>query len=178
MGVMKKSNQVSKFLKVVNGERVNAPPLWMMRQAGRYLPEYRALRQKAASFLDFCYTPEMAIEATLQPIQRFSLDAAIIFSDILVVPHALGQHVWFAEGEGPKLDAIGSLDDFNKLKPEIDMDHLDPVFQSLKAVRSTLSDDVALIGFCGAPWTVASYMIAGKSTPDQAPARLILIYLS
>jgi uroporphyrinogen decarboxylase len=161
------------FLKVVSGKRVDSPPLWMMRQAGRYLPEYRALRTKAPSFLDFCYTPDMAIEATLQPIKRFDLDAAIIFSDILVLPHALGQKVWFVEGEGPKLDALASNDDLNALNSTLDLEHLKPVFTALKAVRNELPSHVALLGFCGAPWTVASYMIAGKSTPDQAPARLI-----
>ncbi len=143
-----------------------------MRQAGRYLPEYRELRYKAPSFLDFCYTPRNAIEVTLQPIRRFGFDAAIIFSDILVVPDALGQRVTFAAGEGPRLNPIESSEDFLKLRENLDFGKLEPVFEAISGVRAALSDEVALIGFCGAPWTVASYMIAGRGTPDQAPARL------
>jgi uroporphyrinogen decarboxylase len=161
------------FMDVVYGSRVSSPPLWMMRQAGRYLPEYRALRAKSASFLDFCYTPEMAIEATMQPIKRFDLDAAIIFSDILVLPHALGQDVRFLEGEGPKLEPVCDEARLNQLSSHLDLERLSPVFEALKGVRVQLDPSKALIGFCGAPWTVASYMIAGKSTPDQAPARLL-----
>lgn len=146
--------------------------MWLMRQAGRYLPEYREIRSEAASFLDFCYTPERATEATLQPIERFGFDAAILFSDILVVPDALGQTVRFAEGEGPRLEPVIASDDLSLLKPRIDLDHLAPVLKTVQMVRAALDEDKALIGFCGAPWTVATYMIAGKGTPDQKPARM------
>ena len=160
-------------LSVLDGNPGKTPPLWMMRQAGRYLPEYKVLRARAGSFLDLCYNPEMASEVTLQPIRRFGFDAAILFSDILVVPHALGQAVTFVEGEGPKLDSIKDMAGLRKLKSEIDLDHLSPVFETVRIVRKALPQNVALIGFCGAPWTVASYMIAGKGTPDQAPARIM-----
>lgn len=142
-----------------------------MRQAGRYLPEYRELRAKAKGFLDFCYTPAMAAEATLQPIRRFHFDGAILFSDILVVPHAMGQTVSFETGEGPRLDPIETPEDLDKLGA-FDIEKLSPVFETIDRVKTELPADVAFIGFCGAPWTVASYMIAGKGTPDQAPARL------
>lgn len=147
-------------------------PVWLMRQAGRYLPEYREIRGKAPSFLDFCYTPDMAIEATLQPIRRFGFDAAIIFSDILVIPDALGQGVRFAEGEGPRLDPIETPDALDRLATVLDMERLQPVYEAISGVRSALTPETALIGFCGAPWTLATYMIAGRGTPDQAPARL------
>lgn len=160
------------LLRVLAGETLSKPPLWMMRQAGRYLPEYRALRAEAGSFLDLCYNPEKAAEVTLQPIRRFGFDAAILFSDILVVPDALGQAVSFAEGEGPRLDPLTPETGLAKLSSELDSDKLAPVYETVRAVRASLDPSVALIGFSGAPWTVASYMIAGKSTPDQAPARL------
>lgn len=144
----------------------------MMRQAGRYLPEYRSLRATAASFLDFCYRPELAIEATLQPIRRFGFDAAIIFSDILVIPDALGQGVRFMEGEGPRLDALEGRDAIFNLAGELDLDRLRPVYEAIRGTRAALPPETALIGFCGAPWTLATYMIAGRGTPDQAPARL------
>ena len=143
-----------------------------MRQAGRYLPEYRELRAKAATFLDFCYDPALAVEATLQPIRRFGFDAAILFSDILVLPDALGQSVSFESGEGPRLDPIGDAAGLAKLRAEPDWNRLAPVFEALDRLKTALPDEVALIGFCGAPWTVASYMVAGRGTPDQAPARL------
>ncbi len=143
-----------------------------MRQAGRYLPEYREIRAKAPSFLDFCYTPALAAEATLQPIRRFEFDAAILFSDILVVPDALGQKVTFEQGEGPKLDPILTDEDFAKLNERLDLARVAPVFETVERVAAALPAETALIGFCGAPWTVASYMIAGRGTPDQAPARL------
>ena len=146
-------------------------PLWMMRQAGRYLEEYRALRAKVPNFLDFCYNPELAIEVTLQPIRRFGFDAAILFSDILVVPDAFGQTVGFSKGEGPQLDAITDQAGFDRLYPAIDLDHLSPVFETVRGLKRDLPADVPLIGFCGAPWTVATYMVAGHGTPDQAPAR-------
>jgi uroporphyrinogen decarboxylase len=144
-----------------------------MRQAGRYLPEYRAIRAKAQTFLEFCYTPDLAAEATLQPLRRFGLDAAILFSDILVVPDALGQKVTFEQGEGPKLAPILTEKDFAGLNETIDLRRLAPIFETITRVKSALPDQAALIGFCGAPWTVASYMIAGQGTPDQAPARLL-----
>jgi uroporphyrinogen decarboxylase len=164
--------QAKPFLKVMGGEACFPPPVWLMRQAGRYLPEYQAIRAKAPSFLDFCYTPALAAEATLQPVRRFGFDAAILFSDILVVPDALGQKVHFEQNEGPKLDPIVTPADFAKLNEKMDRNRLSPVFETIERVKQNLPGDVALIGFCGAPWTLACYMIAGKSTPDQAPARL------
>ena len=148
------------------------PPIWLMRQAGRYLPEYRAVREKAGGFLDLCFNPVLAAEVTLQPIRRFGFDAAIMFSDILVVPQALGQRVTFEEGEGPRLDALGDPAALNRLRAEIDHVQLAPVYEAIARVRQDLPPDVALLGFCGAPWTVATYMIAGCGTPDQLPARL------
>ena len=160
------------LLAALAGERQKTPPIWLMRQAGRYLPEYRDLRARAASFLDFCYNPALAVEATMQPIRRFGFDAAILFSDILVVPDALGQSVGFESGDGPRLDPIGDAAGLAKLKPEPDWNRLAPVFEALDRLKTVLPQDVALIGFCGAPWTVASYMIAGRGTADQAPGRL------
>jgi uroporphyrinogen decarboxylase len=160
------------LLAALAGERQGTPPIWLMRQAGRYLPEYRDLRTKAATFLDFCYDPALAVEATLQPIRRFGFDAAILFSDILVLPDALGQSVAFESGDGPRLEPIGDAEGLAKLKHEPDWSRLAPVFEALDRLKTALPKDVALIGFCGAPWTVASYMIAGRGTPDQAPARL------
>jgi uroporphyrinogen decarboxylase len=159
--------------RVLDGEPVWPPPIWMMRQAGRYLPEYRELRAKAGSFLDLCYNPELATEVTLQPIRRFGFDAAIMFSDILVVPHALGCDVSFQEGEGPRLSQTTSMEALDRLAPTIPLERLAPVFEVLQRVREGLPAETALLGFCGAPWTVASYMIAGKGTPDQAPARTL-----
>jgi uroporphyrinogen decarboxylase len=144
-----------------------------MRQAGRYLPEYREIRAKAASFLDFCYTPTFAFEATLQPIRRFGFDAAILFSDILVVPDALGQSVSFETGEGPRLDPIADAEGLARLREEPDWRKLASVFETLDRLKTALPREVALIGFCGAPWTVASYMIAGRGTKEQEPARLL-----
>jgi uroporphyrinogen decarboxylase len=143
-----------------------------MRQAGRYLPEYRALREKAGGFLDLVFTPELAAEVTLQPIRRFGFDAAILFSDILVIPHALGQHVRFEAGEGPLLDPLEDRRAFERIAGKVDHDILAPVYETIRLVRAKLDPGVALLGFCGAPWTVATYMIAGRGTADQAPARL------
>jgi uroporphyrinogen decarboxylase len=162
-----------KLLRVLEGEPLWPLPIWLMRQAGRYLPEYREVRAKAGSFLDLCYNPSLAAEVTLQPIRRFGFDGAIIFSDILVIPHALGQKVGFAEGEGPRLDPVTSSADLLRLNEPEPLARLAPVLEALERVRSALPSEVALLGFCGAPWTVASYMIAGKGTPDQAPARLL-----
>ena len=148
-----------------------AVPMWLMRQAGRYLPEYREVRAKAGSFLDLCYRPELAAEVTLQPVRRFGFDAAILFSDILVVPHALGRRVEFVEGEGPRLDPIDS-DGIGALNSDAIKERAAPVFDTVARVRGELSAEKTLIGFSGAPWTVATYMIAGRGTPDQAPSRL------
>ena len=161
------------IIAVLAGKRQPVPPIWMMRQAGRYLPEYRAVRTKVPSFLDLCFTPELAAEVTLQPIRRFSLDAAILFSDILVVPHALGQHVTFNAGEGPVLTPTMDAREIARLNKKIDGAAFNPVFETIKRVRGSLAPQVALLGFCGAPWTVATYMVAGRGTPDQAPARLL-----
>ncbi len=159
------------MLGVLAGVPQATPPIWMMRQAGRYLPEYREIRARARDFLDFCYTPDLAIEATLQPIRRFRFDAAIIFSDILVVPDALGRQVRFVEGEGPRLEPLTRTADVESL-PQLDMQRLTPTLEALRGARAALPADIALLGFCGAPWTVATYMIAGEGTKDQAPARL------
>lgn len=160
-------NGRSSILRVLAGEAVDPAPIWIMRQAGRYLPEYREVRKKAGSFLDLCYTPELATEVTLQPVRRFDLDAAILFSDILVVPHALGQTVRFEEGRGPLLGPL----ELDKLDPEAVDAVVAPVLETVRQVRAELAPDKALIGFCGAPWTVATYMVAGHGTPDQMPAR-------
>jgi uroporphyrinogen decarboxylase len=161
-----------RVLRVLNGEALSPQPIWLMRQAGRYLPEYRALRGQSSTFLEFCYTPKTAAEATLQPIRRFGFDAAILFCDILVVPDAFGQKVSFEAGEGPRLEPIANAADLKKLREEIDLAHLSPVFEAIERCKSQLPSETCLIGFCGAPWTVASYMVAGCGTPDQAPARL------
>ena len=160
------------LLGVLAGVREPIPPIWLMRQAGRYLPEYRAIRAKAESFLDLCFDPARAAEVTLQPIRRFGFDAAILFSDILVVPHALGQRVSFEEGGGPKLDALKDPSALKGLRRDIDHARLEPVYETIARVKQDLPAAVALLGFCGAPWTLATYMIAGHGTVDQHPARL------
>jgi uroporphyrinogen decarboxylase len=159
------------LMDVLAGKRQTVPPIWLMRQAGRYLPEYRALRQKIGNFLDLCLDPKLAAEVTLQPIRRFGFDAAIMFSDILVVPYALGQSVAFTPTDGPRLDAIGDAEGLRKLRRELDHERLSPVYETIRRVRSQLPANVSLLGFCGAPWTLATYMIAGAGTPDQIPAR-------
>ena len=146
------------------------PPIWLMRQAGRYLPEYRRVRAEAGGFLDLCYSPELAEEVTLQPIRRYGLDASIVFADILLVPHAMGQKLWFETGEGPRLEPISCASDLS-LKGT--RDHLAPVSETLSRLTKSLPADTTLIGFAGAPWTVATYMVAGRGTPDQAPARAL-----
>lgn len=156
--------------RVLDGETLFPPPIWMMRQAGRYLPEYRETRKRAGGFLDLCYNPDLATEVTLQPIERYGFDAAILFSDILVIPDALGQSVRFAEGEGPLLDPL-DLGEIARLQRERVLDHLRPVLETVAQIRRSLPEETTLLGFCGAPWTVATYMIAGKGTPDQGPAR-------
>jgi uroporphyrinogen decarboxylase len=160
------------MLEVLQGRRQTIPPIWMMRQAGRYLPEYRATREKAGSFLNLCFTPELAAEVTLQPIRRFGFDAAILFSDILVVPHALGQPVDYVEGEGPKLERVELRPGLPKLSRDVDQKVLAPVYETIKRVKAELPPDVTVLGFCGAPWTVATYMVAGHGTSDQMAARL------
>ncbi|MEM7462323.1 MAG: uroporphyrinogen decarboxylase [Pseudomonadota bacterium] len=163
--------KVSRFAKAVSGEVQDIPPVWLMRQAGRYLPEYRETRKQAGSFLNLCYNPELAIEVTMQPIRRFDFDAAILFSDILVIPDALGVGVRFEEGKGPLLDPVDG-EQIGRLTGDGLLEHLAPVLETVSGIRSSLAEEKALLGFCGAPWTVATYMIAGKGTPDQAPARL------
>ncbi|MFN3524798.1 MAG: uroporphyrinogen decarboxylase [Paracoccus sp. (in: a-proteobacteria)] len=162
------------LLRALAGETLATPPIWMMRQAGRYLPEYRATRAKAGDFLSLCYNPELAAEVTLQPIRRFGFDAAILFADILLVPQALGADLWFVTGEGPRLSRIETAQDLARLKPaEAIHDRLSPVYQTLRILRDELPRETALIGFAGAPWTVATYMIAGRGTPDQGPAHAL-----
>jgi len=161
-----------KFLNVLSGHREAVPPVWLMRQAGRYLPEYRAVREKAGGFLDLCFNPELAAEVTLQPVRRFGFDAAILFSDILVVPLALGRKVEFLVGEGPKLEPLTDAAGLGTLRTEIDQAVVGKVYETVTRVKSALDDKTTLIGFCGAPWTVATYMVAGEGTPDQAPARM------
>jgi uroporphyrinogen decarboxylase len=161
-----------KLLRVLAGEATSPPPIWLMRQAGRYLPEYRKVREKAGSFLDLCYTPELAAEVTLQPIRRFGFDAAILFADILLVPHALGLELSFVEGEGPRLAWPGGSVDMSALRPFDEIDAtLSPVYATVRELRRALPAETTLIGFAGAPWTVATYMVAGRGTPDQGPAR-------
>jgi uroporphyrinogen decarboxylase len=160
------------MLRVFAGQTLTPPPIWLMRQAGRYLPEYRKLRARARDFLELCYTPELAAEVTLQPIRRFDFDAAIVFADILVVPDALNQTVRFVEGEGPRLDAIRSAADLARLNPSATRPKFQRVFETVLRVRQALAPTTALIGFCGAPWTVATYMVGGEGSVDQAAARL------
>lgn len=159
------------FLRALAGEPVRPPPAWLMRQAGRYLPEYRALRARGRSFLDFCYTPELAVEATLQPLRRFPLDAAILFSDILVVPDAMGADVRFVEGEGPRLTPLDGERDLSRLTLDRLDEHLSPVLETVRRLRAALPEHVALIGFSGAPWTLAAYMVEGGGSRDFARAR-------
>jgi uroporphyrinogen decarboxylase len=161
------------FLSALAGETVSPPPLWLMRQAGRYLPEYREVRGKVASFLDLCLTPKLAAEVTLQPLRRFAFDAAIVFSDILIVPYALGQQVAFVEGEGPKLEPVRDGNAIARLDRGRAAEALAPVYETVERVVAELPPNVPLIGFCGAPWTVATYMVEGGGSKDQAAARLL-----
>ncbi|MBX2805428.1 MAG: uroporphyrinogen decarboxylase [Hyphomicrobiales bacterium] len=160
-----------KLIRVLKGEAETIPPVWLMRQAGRYLPEYRELRARANDFLHLCYTPEWAAEITLQPIRRFEFDAAILFADILIIPDALGQNVRFEEGHGPRLDGMMPGDLLAMLDREKTGEKFSLICETVSRVREALTAEKTLIGFCGAPWTVATYMIAGHGTPDQAPAR-------
>lgn len=167
--------QQKKILRALAGEILPTPPVWMMRQAGRYLPEYKATRAQAGDFLSLCYNPDLAAEVTLQPIRRFGFDAAILFADILLVPQALGADLWFVTGEGPRLSTITTPSEVANLKPtEAIHDTLSPVYETIKILARELPDDTALIGFAGAPWTVATYMIAGRGTPDQGPAHALI----
>ncbi len=159
-----------KVLSVLAGETLFPPPIWVMRQAGRYLPEYRATRAEAGGFLDLCYNPRLATEVTMQPIRRYGFDAAILFSDILVVPDALGRKVSFQEGEGPVLEPL-DLARVGDLDPTTIHDRLGPVYEAVERIRAALPSETTFLGFCGAPWTVATYMIAGRGTSDQGPAR-------
>ncbi|SDF08205.1 uroporphyrinogen decarboxylase [Limimaricola pyoseonensis] len=162
------------LLRALAGETLPVPPVWMMRQAGRYLPEYRATRAQAGDFLSLCYNPELAAEVTLQPIRRFGFDAAILFADILLVPQALGLDLWFVTGEGPRLSPIMEKGGVAALKPaEAIHEHLAPVYETVRILSRELPRETALIGFAGAPWTVATYMIAGRGTPDQGPAHAL-----
>jgi uroporphyrinogen decarboxylase len=160
-----------RLLDVFAGRALTPPPLWLMRQAGRYLPEYREVRVRAGSFLDLCYAPKLAAEVTLQPIRRYGFDAAILFSDILVVPDALGQKVEFVEGEGPRLEPVRTQAELARLNASATRSRYERVFETVSRVRQDLARDVALIGFCGAPWTVATYMVGGQGSADQAEAR-------
>ncbi len=161
-----------KLLRVLSGEAVEIPPVWLMRQAGRYLPEYKETRKRAGSFLDLCYNPELAEEVTLQPIRRYGFDASILFADILLIPQALGIDLWFVEGEGPRLKPLDNRDDLGRLKPIDEIDEtLAPIYETVSRLRRSLPPETTLIGFAGGPWTVATYIVAGRGTPDQGPAR-------
>lgn len=167
--------QTKKILRALAGETLDTPPIWMMRQAGRYLPEYKATRAQAGDFLSLCYNSELAAEVTLQPIRRYGFDAAILFADILLLPQALGADLWFVTGEGPRLSTIQSQADFDKLKPASQIhETLNPVYETVRILSRELPPETTLIGFAGAPWTVATYMIAGRGTPDQGPAHALM----
>jgi uroporphyrinogen decarboxylase len=157
-----------KIMRVLDGETLTPPPLWLMRQAGRYLPEYRETRAKAGSFLDLCYSPDYAVEVTLQPIRRYGFDAAILFSDILVIPDAMKRNVRFTEGHGPEMDPIDERG-IAGLDGENVVGYLQPVLETVRRLRKELPLETTLLGFCGAPWTVATYMIAGHGTPCCLP---------
>ncbi len=162
------------LIRALKGETLSIPPVWLMRQAGRYLPEYRALREKAGGFLNLCYTPDFAVEVTLQPIRRFGFDASILFSDILVVPHAMGRDVWFETGEGPRLNPLTDDEPLPTLNLESFHTHLAPVYETVGRLREELPKETALIGFSGAPWTLATYVIAGRGKDEQAAARQLM----
>lgn len=161
------------LLRVLAGERLEKPPIWIMRQAGRYLPEYRELRTRAKSFLDFCYSPALATEAVMQPLRRFPLDAAILFSDILVIPDALGRAVSFVEGEGPRLRPLVEEEEWRFDEPERALQRLSAVYETVERIKRGIPKDVALIGFCGGPWTVATYMLQGKGGDKDRSRRAV-----
>jgi len=164
-----------KLLRSLAGEVLATPPVWMMRQAGRYLPEYKATRAKAGDFLSLCYNPELAAEVTMQPIRRYEFDAAILFADILLIPQALGADLWFVTGEGPRLSTITTPEGVAALKKTDDIhETLSPIYETIRILKGELPKDTTLIGFAGAPWTVATYMIAGQGTPDQGPAHALM----
>ena len=164
------------MMRVLNGQRTEKPPIWLMRQAGRYLPEYLATRADAGSFLDLCYDTKRATEVSMQPIRRFDFDAAILFADILLVPHALGRRVWFETGEGPRLDPLRTLDEVHRLSDDDTLhQRLAPVYATVAAIRSSLSADKSLIGFAGAPWTVATYVVAGRGKDGQQGAKSLML---
>jgi uroporphyrinogen decarboxylase len=154
------------LLRALRGVPVERHPFWLMRQAGRYLPEYRELRAQAGSFLDLCFNPDLATKVTLQPVHRYGMDAAILFSDILVVPLGLGQNVSFQEGEGPKLEPIRDFSDLARLSSSLDLVKLEPIYETVRRVRQELPPETALIGFAGAPWTVATYVVEGSSSRE------------
>ncbi|NBZ87257.1 uroporphyrinogen decarboxylase [Stagnihabitans tardus] len=159
------------ILKALRGETQAVPPVWLMRQAGRYLPEYRATRAQAGDFLKLCYNPELAAEVTLQPIRRYGFDAAILFADILLLPQALGVPLWFETGEGPRLTPVTTPEGLRSLRAASDVhETLAPIYETVKILKRELPKETTLIGFAGAPWTVASYVVAGRGTPDQGPA--------
>jgi uroporphyrinogen decarboxylase len=160
---------VKPLLGVLRGERPTVPPLWLMRQAGRYLPEYRALRAEKGGFLELCYDSDCAAEVTIQPIRRFGFDGAILFSDILVVPHAIGQDLWFEAGEGPRLAPPLAQSRLEDLTPQ--PDRLNPVIETVKRVKAALPAETTFLGFAGSPWTVATYMVAGQGSKDHGAAR-------
>jgi uroporphyrinogen decarboxylase len=164
---------VPALLRVLSGERLDPPPVWIMRQAGRYLPEYRELRTRAKSFMDFCYSPALATEAVMQPLRRFPLDAAILFSDILVVPDALGRKVWFVEGEGPRLNPLIEEESWCFEDPQRGLQRLAPVYEAVERIKAAIPKDIALIGFCGGPWTVATYMLQGEGGDKERARRAI-----
>ncbi len=160
-----------RLIRALNGETLDIPPIWLMRQAGRYLPEYREVRSQAENFLNFCYTPDLAVEVTHQPIRRYDFDAAIMFCDILVIPDAMGQDVAFRQGEGPVLEPVQCIDDLKALSVEPVLDHLSPVFETIRRLRAELPEDKTLIGFAGSPWTIAIYMVEGRGGTDGGTAR-------
>ena len=162
------------ILRALAGEVLPTPPVWMMRQAGRYLPEYRATRAQAGDFLSLCYTPDLAAEVTLQPIRRFGFDAAILFADILLLPQALGPKLWFETGEGPRMETTTTAAQVAALRPaEAIHDTLAPIYETLRILKRELPRETTLIGFAGSPWTVATYMIAGRGKDEQAGAHAL-----
>ncbi|MBL8547228.1 MAG: uroporphyrinogen decarboxylase [Hyphomonadaceae bacterium] len=170
---MSDRKKVPALLRVLSGERVDPPPVWIMRQAGRYLPEYRELRTRSKNFLEFCYSPALATEAVMQPLRRYPLDAAILFSDILVVPDALGRKVWFVEGEGPRLSPLIEEETWRFDDVTRGIQRLAPVYEAVERIRAAIPDDIALIGFCGGPWTVATYMLQGEGGEKDRARRAI-----
>ena len=162
------------ILRALKGEVLPTPPIWMMRQAGRYLPEYRATRGKAGDFLSLCYTPDLAAEVTLQPIRRYGFDAAILFADILLIAQAMGAKLWFAEGEGPRLSTVTTPAELAALRPVAEIHQtLAPVYETVRMLARELPGETTLIGFAGSPWTVATYMIGGRGSPDQGAAHAL-----